>query len=60
MDIIIIMCLSIWVERNAWIFNGVDPTVQNCKATFKRELAMVLHRTKKHKDDLEIWLSTLV
>jgi hypothetical protein len=60
MDIIIIMCWSIWVEQNSWIFNGVDPTIQSCKITFKRELAFVLHRTKNsHKEDLRAWLSSL-
>jgi hypothetical protein len=53
MDIIIIICWSIWVEQNSWIFNGEDPSIQRCKATFKRELAFVVLRTKsRHKEDL--------
>jgi hypothetical protein len=60
MDIIIIMCWSIWVERNSWIFNGEDPSVQICKATFKRELALVILRAKsRHKEDLRSWLASL-
>jgi hypothetical protein len=61
MDIIIIMCWSIWVEQNSWIFSGEDPSIQICKATFKRELAFVTLRTKsKHKEDLVVQLSLIL
>jgi hypothetical protein len=47
MKIIIIMCWSIWSERNGWIFANKDPRVGDCIATFKRELALIIHRAKK-------------
>lgn len=31
MDILILMCWSIWKTRHEWIFNNVDPTVQNAE-----------------------------
>jgi hypothetical protein len=49
MNIIIIMCWSIWMERNAWIFNNIAPSVDNYKANLKRDLPLVIHRTKKGK-----------
>jgi hypothetical protein len=46
MDIIITMCCCIWTERNAWIFNNVDPSVDNCKSYFKKEFTLVKGRRK--------------
>lgn len=34
MDIIIIMCLCIWISRNNWIFNQEDPTIQDTRRNF--------------------------
>jgi hypothetical protein len=36
-------------ERNAWLFNGEDPSVEKWAATFKREFIMVIHRAKSSK-----------
>jgi hypothetical protein len=35
------------LERNAWLFRDTDPTVDGCKATFKKEMKMVILRSKK-------------
>jgi hypothetical protein len=35
MEIIIIMASSIWLTRNDWIFNNVDPSVEDCRRKFK-------------------------
>jgi hypothetical protein len=60
MDIIIIMCWSIWSERNAWIFNNSDPSIANCKNTFKREFLVVILRAKeRHKENMSVWLNNL-
>jgi hypothetical protein len=57
MEIIIIMCWSICSERNSWIFNNLDPTVSNCKNTFKREFSLVILRAKERDvDDMKSWL----
>jgi hypothetical protein len=60
MEIIIIMPWCIWKERNAWIFNNEDPSVNHCKIMFKKEYAMVIHRAKSRKvDDMKSWLHNL-
>jgi hypothetical protein len=46
MEVIITMCWSIWKERNAWIFNDEDPSVDRCIFRFKREVALVILRAK--------------
>jgi hypothetical protein len=46
MEIIVIMCWSIWTERNSWLFNNEDPQIWKCQETFKREFALVIHRAK--------------
>jgi hypothetical protein len=30
MEIIITMCWCIWKEKNVWLFNNEDPSVQHC------------------------------
>jgi hypothetical protein len=49
--------MIIWTERNAWLFNNEDPSLDKCKATFKREFALVIHRTKKNcVNGMKVWL----
>jgi hypothetical protein len=60
MEIIMVMCLCIWKERNGWLFNNVDPSVEHCKTTFKLEFAMVIHRVKaRHVPDMKSWLASI-
>jgi hypothetical protein len=60
MEIIIILCWSIWTERNSWLFRNEDPSVDSCKATFKREMDLVIHRSKtKYTQDMKQWLDNL-
>jgi hypothetical protein len=57
MELIIIMYWTIWAERNSWLFRNIDPTVAGCKATFKKEMEMVIHRPKKkYALAMEQWL----
>jgi hypothetical protein len=61
MEIIIIMCWSIWSVRNAYIFENEVPTVQKCKAAFKATFALLLRRAKlKFSPETKIWLESLV
>jgi hypothetical protein len=61
MEVIMLMCWSTWTERNGWLFQNKDPSVQDCTSVFKRELALVIHRAKKSRvPDLQSWLSNLV
>ena len=57
MEIIILMSWSIWVTRNALIFDAVAPTVQSTIEIFKYNFAMVIHRAKrKYAPLMSIWL----
>jgi hypothetical protein len=61
MEVIILMCWSIWTERNGWLFQNEDPSIQGCMSVLKRELALAIHRAKKSwAPDLQSWLSNLV
>jgi hypothetical protein len=46
MEIIILLAWSIWHTRNNWIFNNLDPSVQSCRRTFKKEFSVLLHKVK--------------
>jgi hypothetical protein len=60
MEIIIIMLWFIWKERNVWILNNEDPSVNHCKIMFKKEFTMVIHRVKTRLvDDMKSWLINL-
>jgi hypothetical protein len=60
MEIIILMCWSIWTKRNRWVFDNLDPMVPNCKETFKREFALLFHRVKEDQAHaMKLWLSAL-
>jgi hypothetical protein len=57
MEIIMIM---IWTERNSWLFNSKDPTMQSWKIKFKQEFSLVIHKAKEqHKDDMKSWLNNM-
>ncbi|GJM87799.1 hypothetical protein PR202_ga03792 [Eleusine coracana subsp. coracana] len=60
MEIIILMNWCICVQRNEWLFNHKDPSLENCKDHFKQEIAMVIHRAKGDlKQKLQQWLEEL-
>lgn len=44
MDIIILMTWAIWKQRNAWLFQRLDPTVQRCYIYFKNLFDLLLYR----------------
>jgi hypothetical protein len=44
MEIIILMAWSIWTTRNDWIFNNIDPSVENCKQKFISEFSLMMHK----------------
>lgn len=46
MEIIILMTWSIWKTRNDWIFNGIDPSVQECRRRLQTELTLLLLRAR--------------
>jgi hypothetical protein len=61
MDVIIIMSWSIWMARNNFIFNGLQPSLQLAKTCFRKEFALVILRAKASlKYLMSIWLEAYV
>jgi hypothetical protein len=57
MEIIILMTWSIWKCRNTWFFQNKDPTVQQFKHEFAKELLLVTHRALGRFDSaIPAWL----
>lgn len=46
MEILITMCWSIWSVRTDLIFRDIQPSVERCRAIFKKEFAQVILRAK--------------
>jgi hypothetical protein len=61
MDVIIIMSWSIWMARNNFIFNGLQPSLQLAKACFRKEFALVILRAKASlKYRMSLWQEAYV
>lgn len=61
MEIIILMCWSIWISRNEQIFEAEAQSVQRVKECFKYHFSLVIHRAKsKHVEAMKAWLETIV
>jgi hypothetical protein len=61
MEIIILMAWSIWTTRNDWIFNNIDPSVENCKQKFISEFSLMMHKIRTDKaPPMLVWLHTLL
>jgi hypothetical protein len=57
MEIIILFCWAIWMTRNNLIFRQIQPSVQECKGIFKRELVDLLCRAKrKYFPKIQEWI----
>jgi hypothetical protein len=60
MDIIILMCWSIWKEKMLGFLTLKIHHQEKCKIIFKQEFAMLIKRTKKHYvNEMEQWLHDL-
>jgi len=46
MEILITMCWSIWSVRTDIIFRDIQPSVERCRAIFRKEFAQVILRAK--------------
>jgi hypothetical protein len=61
MEIITVMCQSIWCSRNDFIFNGVQPSLAHCMNKFKTEFALVVLRVRSNfHPAIEEWLVSLM
>jgi hypothetical protein len=57
-EVIILMTWSVWTTRNDWMFNNIDPQVQNCKRRFLSEFSLFLHRVRPDKiSAMEVWMN---
>jgi hypothetical protein len=60
MEIIILMPWSIWTTRIDGLFNGKDPTVEDCLSKFRREFLLLLHRVQQNTlMAMEDWIHVL-
>jgi hypothetical protein len=61
MEVIIIMCWSIWAVRNNLIFRGQEATSQGCKHVFRNVFGLViLCAKKKYFPRISSWLDQIV
>jgi hypothetical protein len=61
MEIIILICWTIWQMRNGLIFRNIPPSLQEAKRAFKSEFALLLHRAKRsYFPVIDQWLNNLV
>jgi hypothetical protein len=60
MEVIIIMCWSIWIVRNNLIFRGQEASSQQCKQIFRQVFGLVILRAKKYLPHISSWLEQLV
>jgi hypothetical protein len=61
MEIIMVMCWSVWKEMNAWLFSNEDLSVANCLFHFESEFALVIPRAKSQmKAPMKQWLESLL
>jgi hypothetical protein len=61
LESIIIMTWCIWKSRNNWIFNETQPTINECKEMFKKEMILMCHRVKPSlKEEISNWLQNSV
>ena len=57
-NIVILLCWSIWISRNDLIFQGLQPSTNSCQRIFKTELVLLGHRvSSKHKALVEEWIA---
>ena len=56
-EIIVLLCWSIWIVRNDAIFQRVVPMVKKAKCVFWKEFAIVIHQAKKkYFPIISLWL----
>ena len=57
MEIVIMGCWNLWMQRNAKIFGNITPSVQSWRIQLRNDLQLILLRTKnKHRNAFEQWI----
>jgi hypothetical protein len=60
MEIIILMCWTIWKSRNDLIFRQINPCLNKAKADFREEFDLLLLRSKKsYSPAINQWITIL-
>jgi hypothetical protein len=61
MEVIILLCWSIWTIRNDFIFRGIEVDCLRCLQLFRVFFGQLLWRAKKkYFPDIELWLELAV
>jgi hypothetical protein len=61
MEIIILICWSIWTTRNDAIFKGLTPSLYRARRKLKDELSLLIHKAKrKSYAGLQVWVENFV
>ena len=60
MEVFILLCWSIWTERNDLIFKGLQPSVMKCKVNLKKELTLLCFRVERRSEIAFVqWLESM-
>ena len=60
MEVVIVACRHIWLQRNGKIFNHQRPSFTKWKNGFVHDLTLLTHRMKKAvREDLDSWIALL-
>jgi hypothetical protein len=60
MEVIILMCWTIWKARNDMIFRQIGPNLNASKAYFREELQCLSLRLKRiYLDRFNLWIANL-
>lgn len=61
MEVIILMCWTIWQARNGLIFDNRLPSLRQAKRDFRSEFALLMiHAKRSYFPRIELWLNNLV
>jgi hypothetical protein len=61
MELIILICCSIWTTRNDFIFKGLTPSLYRARRKLKEELHLLIHKAKgKSYAGLQVWVENFV
>lgn len=61
MEIITLMCWTIWKARNDLIFRQINPMMESAKADFRKEFGLLLLRAKKsYSPQIDQWIASLL
>jgi hypothetical protein len=60
MEVFILLCWIIWIEKNDLIFKGLQPSAMKCKVNLKKELALLCFRVRSRSELAFVqWLESL-